>query len=541
MSSTEHGARKKPWRRNRKRTVKAYALAATLSVGAMFAAPPASATGPSPAAPPALTIDSPTLVFIQGRNNISLNSTEPRVSWKISDADGRPAASGTAVIDQHRGSIDVSGLGPGYYRLQATATANGATTKRDTNFAVLTPTPRDALRPSSPFGVNTHFAFRSWDIGYEKPLLDTIAQVGFGHMRESMEWDSLEKAKGVYSVPAEYEDIVVTAKRKGITPLLIAAFHNPLYDHNVTPSSTTGLRAFAKFQGWWLSHFRRLGVTRDIETYNEYYGGFNTSPCKGPVCQYRLIKPAYEQTKKDNPNSNVVVDVSSKPEWHTELFKSGGLSAMDTVNVHIYACKDGPEGVIDGKIDTLRQNIRKYNHGEDKPIWITETGCTTAAGTGGNDAKQADYVIRAETLALASGVEQVYLYDMLNDGTNPNDKEQNFGLLRKARNGVTALAPKPGLVSQAVLIRMLTGLKPSGRDAVAQPSYSYRFGTGNDTTRVLWSTGTGRVNVAASGPVKLTDQFGRASTLNPTNGRVTLPLTQSPVFITGPVKAVTDG
>ncbi|GAA4526242.1 glycosyl hydrolase [Amycolatopsis samaneae] len=512
-------------------------LACVLGTGALLAPVPASA-----AAAPTLGIASPNLVFLQGHNTIALSSTEPRVRWSVADADGHPAASGTAVLDRRHGVIDVSALGPGYYRLRATATTAGTSTTRDTAFAVLTPVPDGALNPASPFGVNTHFAGRSWDIGYEKPLLDTIARIGFGHLRESMEWNSVEKTRNVYTVPAAYQDILVTAKHKGITPMLIAAYHNPFYDGNKTPSSTTGLNAFARFESQWLAHFRKLGVTQDIETYNEYYGGFNTGTCGAtPACQYRLIKPAYTVTKKENPDANVVVDVNSRPEWHVPLFQQGGLSAMDTVNTHIYACKDGPEGVVDAKIATLRQNVRKYNQGKDKPIWMTETGCTTTPSAGGDEAKQADYVIRAETLALAAGVGQVYLYDLLDDGTDPNDKEQNFGLLRKARDGVAAPAPKPGLAAQAVLIRMLSGLRPSGRDTLAASSYSYRFGAGPDATRVLWSTGTDRATVTASGPVRLTDRFGRARTLIPSGGRLTLSLDRHPVFLTGPVQSVTPG
>jgi hypothetical protein len=102
------------------------------------------------------------------------------------------------------------------------------------------------------------------------------------------------------------------------------------------------------------------------------------------------------------------------------------------------------------------------------------------------------------------------------------------------------MAPKPGLVAKATTIRALTGLAYSGRDTLAAPLYSYRFGAGTSTTRVLWSTGTGTssVQLNTTVPLQVTDMYGHKTTLTPTAGVVTMTVDQDPVFVKGAATGV---
>ncbi|MEV4898079.1 hypothetical protein AB0K48_52990 [Nonomuraea sp. NPDC055795] len=196
--------------------------------------------------------------------------------------------------------------------------------------------------------------------------------------------------------------------------------------------------------------------------------------------------------------------------------------------MHPYHYPGGPEW-LGGPGDTLAGLKQRVG---SKPIYLTEMGWPTHTGGGTTELQQADNLIRLYAVSLAHGATRVYWYDLVNDGTDPAGAEQNFGMLRRPSASVTANAPKPALVAQAVTARMIGGRPYTGGDPVALPARSARFGG----TRVLWSTGSAAVTVTASGPITVTDGYGRATTRT---SPATIPLGPAPLFVTGPVTNVT--
>ncbi|MEV0082119.1 hypothetical protein [Saccharopolyspora sp. NPDC050642] len=83
---------------------------------------------------------------------------------------------------------------------------------------------------------------------------------------------------------------------------------------------------------------------------------------------------------------------------------------MDTANVHVYVCKDGPEGLIDDKISTQRQNIRKYDQGEDGAPG--STGRVPTAGNAGSRGPRAACGFRLLAPGYAPGSGGVPVTDM---------------------------------------------------------------------------------------------------------------------------------
>ncbi|HWD82298.1 MAG TPA: sugar-binding protein [Kribbella sp.] len=475
-----------------------------------------------------ITVTNQSLVFQQGSGNVTLTSTAPSVAWSITDDQYLPVASGNTT----NGTISTASLGPGFYNLRLTA----GSTVVGTTLAVIPPLPAGTQSPTGRWGVNTHMA-HYYDLS--GALIRTLALAGFSHIRESLEWRSIESGTpGNYAVPAQYDAMMADAKANGLTPLLGTGYKNPLYDGGHTPSTPEGLAAYGRYQSWWLQHF--AGTTNDIGTYNEYYmSGFNDSACGVTgACFVPLMKAAYEQTHADNPNANVLADVgpnSGDTSFRDQVLALGGLNYVDTIDAHIYTF-GGPEGNLDTQIQSLRA-AADTNGGAGKPIWISEQGYPTAPSFGGSMLDQARKSIRNDTLMIANNVGQFYWYDALNDGTNLDDKESTFGLLQAPAGPIAGMAPKPALVAKATTIRALSGLTYSGRDNLAAPLYSYRFGT----TRVLWSTATGTssVNLSTTSPLQVTDLYGHQTTLTPTNGVVTMTVDQDPVFVKGATTGVT--
>ncbi|MFI6831547.1 sugar-binding protein [Kribbella sp. NPDC050241] len=478
-----------------------------------------------------ITVTNQSLVFPQGSGSVTLTSTASSVAWSITDDQYLPVASGNTTT----GSVNVAALGPGFYNLRLTA----GQTVVGTTLAVIPPLPAGIQSPQGKWGVNTHM---NHYYNLSGALIRTLALAGFSHIRDSLEWTHVESGSpGNYTVEPQYDAMVADAKANGIIPLLVTGYRNALYDGGHTPSTTAGLAGFGRYQSFWLKHF--AGTTNDIETYNEYYQpGFNDSACGiTGACFLQLIKAAYQQTHADNPNANVIVDVGPNKgdtSFRDQLLSLGGLAYMDSINAHIYTFP-GPEGDLDTQIQNLRTAANAHG-GAGKPLWISEEGYPTAASSGGSMLDQARKSIRNDTIMIANGVSQFYWYDALNDGTNLDDKESTFGLLQAPAGPIAGMAPKPGLVAKATTIRALTGLAYSGRDTLAAPLYSYRFGSGTSTTRVLWSTGTGSssVELSTTSPLQVTDMYGHKTTLTPTQGVVTMTVDQDPVFVKGSATGV---
>lgn len=462
-----------------------------------------------------ITVTNQSLVFQQGSGGVTLSSTASSVAWSITDDQYLPVASGNASISGGAGSISTASLEPGFYNLRLTA----GQTVVGTTLAVIPPLPAGIQSPTGKWGVNTHM---NHYYNLSSALIRTLALAGFSHIRDSLEWPRVESGSpGNYAVDPQYDAMVADAKANGIIPLLVTGYRNPLYDGGHTPSTVDGLAAYGRYQSWWLKHF--AGTTNDIETYNEYYmAGFNDSACGVTgACFVQLMKAAYQQTHADNPNANVIADIGPNKgdtSFRDEILSLAGLAYLDSINAHIYTFA-GPEGDLDTQIQSLRAASDAHG-GAGKPIWVSEQGYPTAPSFGGSMLDQARKSIRNDAIMIANGVSQFYWYDALNDGTNLDDKESTFGLLQAPAGPIAGMAPKPGLVAKATTIRALTGLAYSGRDTLPSPLYSYRFGSGTATTRVLWSTGTSTssFNLSTSSPLQVTDMYGHQTTLTPTNG-----------------------
>jgi hypothetical protein len=74
----------------------------------------------------------------------------------------------------------------------------------------------------SGLGVNVHFAD-----GHGEEL-DLIKTMGFRLIRTDLTWSTVETARGRYDW-RPYDALVSDARRRGLTPLLILAYSNPLY------------------------------------------------------------------------------------------------------------------------------------------------------------------------------------------------------------------------------------------------------------------------------------------------------------------------
>ena len=123
---------------------------------------------------------------------------------------------------------------------------------------------------------------------------------------------------------------------------------------------------------------RYQDVIKSYEIWNEQNIGHFWGEEPNPVEYTELLKQAYLEIKKINPTLSVAYGgTSGVPFDYIEAtLKAGAGKWFDVMSIHPYEWGVGPEVIIP-KIEKLHGLLKKYDLG-DKPIWITETGWSTA-------------------------------------------------------------------------------------------------------------------------------------------------------------------
>ncbi len=451
------------------------------------------------------------------------------ISYTVTDLSGALLARGQSVVTNKQAVLTLSRQPDGYYVLQVTDHTAEPPANQTIPFAVIT---SFAPETDSPFGVGTHF------IGGNNPnLAQLISAMGAGWIRDDATWERIERSSGSYSFN-NFDPNMQALQQNAIAPLLILDYNNRFYDNGQTPYDNAGLTAFANYARALVTHYG--SQLKAIEVYNEYNGVFSTGPCaRKPLCYAQLLRYTYQAIKAIRPDVTVVGGAAFAADlhWFSELFEDGALSYMDVVSDHpytlLYIASPELEGTEE-QMGALQDLIKHYNHGKGKPLWITEIGWPTSY-LHVSERTQADYLVRSAILSLGAGVQKFFWYDFLNDGTDPSQVQQQFGLLRQP-DVAGRYTPKPAYVAYAVLIRELAHRSFIGSEAIAPGIYGMRF-SGN--LRVLWSTPF-RQNVVLStnDPVTVSSMIGRMQTLTPSGGRIILNLSADPVYIEGNVSSV---
>lgn len=463
------------------------------------------------------------LIMSAGEANIGLAWRVPSVTWTVKDELAVEVVTGEVDLPQGLGIVPLDTLPQGYYSI--TLSAEGAESI-ETTFLVLDRPADTAPATDARFGAHAY------------PASGTLAaELGMGSLRTDVLWAEAELTKDEYVFKPTLDPMFASLKAAGVDVMPVSDYYNNLYDKGRTVSSDEGIAAYGKYSGEIAKHFE----SSSIEIYNEFnHPPFNNGVCGVEAeCYLPLLKASFEAVKAQNPATTVVGPATARhdDEWITDLYKLGGMQYLDAISFHPYDY-DG-SGAPEFLIETLQRagdRIREYNDGATKPIWLTELGWSTASFS---EEQQAQFLVRAQTIALANGVEKFFWYDLVNDLKDPDEHEGNFGLVKLGSETVPAFAPKKSAMAQAVLIGAVGGKDWASRDELNDSTFSYVFGSGTDETRVAWATVPATVTYASDKPITVTSQYGHVSEVTPVEGIVTIPLSEEPQYLTGAVTTPT--
>lgn len=459
---------------------------------------------------------------------IPVRSAGERIDWRVEDFYGTQVANGSLPLAGGRAVIEPRLERQGYFEVHLEAQENGTVlAAAETAIAVIAP-PGETPAGESPFGVMTHFA-QGWD----RDILPLIAKAGIRHIRDEQYWEDVEPAPGRFVFEQEYTAYMAEARSHGIEPLIVMSFANDHYDDGLTPHTDAGREGYARYGEAILAQYG--DQIRAIEIWNEYNGSFATGPAaeERPLHYAKMLEQAYRQIKSVRPDVRVLggAAVLIPLPYLREVFRLGGLEHMDGVVVHPYRGK--PEGV-ERELMALKELVERYSGGVRKPIWVTEFG--RHDDSPGGRQRSASYLVRMATLLLSQNVERMYWY-LMRDYLD----FQSMGLVRDQDSSFGRYAPAPAYVAYANLIRQLSGARYLRREPTDPRTHVHVFERSGEEIRVSWSTApAARVDYETRSPLPVVDIVGDERTVHPANGMVSLVLTEDPIFVAGPVRAVRE-
>lgn len=378
------------------------------------------------------------------------------------------------------------------------------------------------------FGVCTHFAQSKG--GDPNINLGMIQKSGATWIRDDFSWGGIEKEKGQYTF-VEKDAFVDKVLAHDINVLAILDYGCKYYDEGNAPYSDEGIAAFAKFCGETVKHY--AGKIQYFEIWNEYNGGMGNPLRQPPEVYAKMLKAAYVEIKKANPDAVVVGCSTSVVDlgWIERVLKAVGPDYMDIVSVHPYGFPASPESAgLEDNINNVHNLLKKY--GKDMPVWSTEFGYPTYKD-GVTEDVGAAYLARAYIIVNSvSSEDKVFWYDFQNDTppSNPS-REANFGLIKHESEFYAA---KQTLLSFTNVADKIAERKFAEVVRPSENLVAYKF-EGKEDLLTLWSlVKSENCSIKVNSPVvKVTDFLGNQKQMQTQNGWVTLPISKYPIYLEG--------
>ncbi len=392
------------------------------------------------------------------------------------------------------------------------------------------------------WGTCTHFCQGK---GVLPLTMDLLKAAGFSMIRDELFWGMIEKEKGKFVVPQEFQAYIDAAVNRKIAPLIILTYVNPLYNDIMGgkpfPCTPEGRAAYLRGVEFTVKHFKNQVKLWEI---------WNEPNYVDPVHEYLpLLKETYPLIHSIDPGATVIScgggGAGGGPGggFIIPIINAKGVDFQDGFSIHPYMGPSVPEkgypapgspipavnipvvwefmkGIIGGNPRT---------DGRKLEMWVTELGWTTGKCQQGLDEK-----MQAVCLSHAYLLNRRYLtakalfwYDFQNDGENPDSQEDNFGLVRKD------FAPKPSYQAAAVLASVLQN-RPFINAWQDDDVKIYEYGKMNDSIIAVWTVEkpqTVKVKVPNLKQVKVIDWQGKMSMKKAVKGEITLEADILPQYV----------
>lgn len=437
----------------------------------------------------------------------------------------------TEAVSAGSSVITYKQLPDGYYELEAfaeTAGRNPVKGKGKTSFVVAPVTHRtaeEAVAAGCRFGIQGGFA--------TPESLDAFLRLGLHWYRELLCYAPLvgnnpDKPNFAY-MEKEFLD-----KKVRNRPVIAMFEVKSIPSFCYTPEHWKERREKKK---WIMPDYPELFVkfvseqVKKVPATQKYFEIWNEPPFPpedfAKLCQW--VRQGIRAVRPDaviGPNAGM-------GQYMVKVAEKGGFEGMDMVSIHPYA-----NGFVSSpEASGLRQRIRdgrelvKRATGRELPVYVTEIGWPTPKGGPyvNTEAQQAAYIVRAGLGLYAEDVKAIMPYCVGQPERNPNEKEHFFGFVRND------LTPKPVLAAYANMARIVEGSRFIGDLWLGTDIGAMLFDKNGTRILVLYSDGKTQKIMIRPGvkTLELVDTMGKKQSLSITENRLSLTLTDDPVYLIG--------
>jgi exo-beta-1,3-glucanase (GH17 family) len=310
---------------------------------------------------------------------------------------------------------------------------------------------------SGPYGVVQ-------DLAYDPPedldaIVDLMARAGIQYVRMDFRWYLIELENDIWNFEV-HDHIVQTLENRGIQ--IVGLLDDVPTWANGQSGPWSGTYPPDNPEDWSDYVFHVVDHYKNRVTYWELWNEENIAQYFRPrpdADQYvQLLQAGYEAAKQANPDAVILLgglagngvnmgwEPSESQNFLQKIYDSGGRAYFDIVNIHPYVHPITSTYGLPAGIEGLRNAIEATRsvmiaNGDDKPIWITEIGWSTATNAWNqptvSEAEVATWLEEVYTSRQNLNVEKIFWYNFRDSGPNPDEVEHNFGLVRRD------LTPKP--------------------------------------------------------------------------------------------------
>ncbi|HUT46247.1 MAG TPA: cellulase family glycosylhydrolase [Sedimentisphaerales bacterium] len=329
------------------------------------------------------------------------------------------------------------------------------------------------------FGVNIHFTGLPRD-------LHMIAEAGFKFIRMDLAWSRIERTKGVYDFKESgYDSLTLGCEKLGIRVLYILDYSNKLYESDRSVRTEAGRKAFADFAEAAAKRYAGKGILWEIWNEANIKQFWSPQPSVDDYC--KLVEASASRIRNADPSGQVVAGATSQIPlgWFEGCFKNGLLNWIDVLSVHPYRSQP-PETVIQDYAK-LRGLIARYAPtGKQIPVISGEWGYSNLNWDKSRltEQQQADYLVRMFLVNSYQNIPVSIWYDWKNDGTDPKEREHQFGTVGHDLN------PKAAYLAAKVLSSTLEGYSISEKlDLGNENDFAFMLTNGNSKAVAFWTLG----------------------------------------------------
>ncbi len=217
----------------------------------------------------------------------------------------------------------------------------------------------------SPYGACAHL--NRWEFPQMPQELRMMKDAGIGFVRTDLDWNQVEKNPGQWNF-TQWDALVKQAGENKIAVLPILGGFQPKWGSPLV-----------KHRDKWENYLTTV-VNRYKEQvrYWEVVNEPDLGEFSGKEAEYgRFLTESARIIRRAVPESVVVMGGLAGPERMEKVMEHAGPDGFDIANIHLYYWQDVPEASLAHDLLKLRQAMKRRGAG-DKPLWLTETGYSTA-------------------------------------------------------------------------------------------------------------------------------------------------------------------